>query len=156
MTELFNETNDFTLIKFGTHAKKQYIEFLQGDVESKAYFRDNPWLGANVESWKEGTDIKYVHYVEKLTDKKIVEYVAAVLELLANMCLSRHKAAIEKVSNRLGLRFHHLHECIDNKDIPTKIRRGYLKLCRVIFVDRDPFTFLTEYKNRSYYWDTAQ
>jgi hypothetical protein len=96
----------------------------------------------------EVTDAGQKHYllpIPALADYKLLtKYVCAVLELLANLCLSRNNSSLNVITGELGASFDIVFECMKDTRVPAKLRLQFIKLCRVLYIDRHPSIPLEE------------
>lgn len=87
---------------------------------------------------------------------RYIDYICAVIQLYAHMCLSGNTRAIKEVQG-VGLNESHILCCIcqDNERlvIHEKIKQSYMFLTRVLFIQNDPLSPGIEFKNRCYVWD---
>lgn len=119
------------------------------------FLEQNPSLEKHVNS-ELGTleDGNYVFGLEDLSGYElVVDYIAALIELVASICLSRNNNAINLIINNFEFSFKRILDLITNVRIHSKIRRYLLFLIRVLFVDVDPYLRYSEFSNRCYYWD---
>ena len=85
-----------------------------------------------------------------------IDYICAVLNLYAMMCLSANVKAIRKMMD-IGLNEPHILLCI-HKDterltIHEQIKQMYMFLTRTMFIDNDPIAPGIVSKNRCYIWE---
>ena len=85
-----------------------------------------------------------------------IEYICAVLNLYAHMCLSANQKAI-KLVQETGLDESHILCCISSDRerliIHEKLKQQYMFLTRVMYIQNDPISPGVQLKNRCYVWD---
>lgn len=85
-----------------------------------------------------------------------VNYICAVVNLYAHMCLSANTQAIKHMAE-IGLTEAHILQCI-HKDtekllIHEKLKQSYMFLTRVMYIENDPVSPGIMHKNRCYIWE---
>jgi len=85
-----------------------------------------------------------------------VDYICAVVNMYANMCLTANTKAIKQMFE-IGLNESHILLCIhkdtDRLNIHEKIKQSYMFLTRTMFIENDPIAPGIDQKNRCYIWE---
>lgn len=87
--------------------------------------------------------------------RKYLDYFASLIDLLANLCLSRNIENIEIVISRLNLKYENIYDVVSNSQIHCKLRENFIKLMRVLYIDVDPYRKISESMNRCYIWNSS-
>lgn len=143
--KLFQAQPSQNLCVFWNYNAKQCIELVYRGISSERLIELSPQLK---EIALEVTDAGQKHYllpIPALADYKLLtKYVCAVLELLANLCLSRNNSSLNVITGELGASFDIVFECMKDTRVPAKLRLQFIKLCRVLYIDRHPSIPLEE------------
>ena len=159
LKNLSNPTNDFTLLKFHILNKRPVIEF---DFSAKKctlrrFLERNPDLhdiGLVIDEQNllhEQDPTEALFYLEDISSHLLyANYISSTIEFLSNIFLSRYTKAIQQLPKIIGITLSHIALVLRNVNISDKIRAAYTNLCRVLFVDVDPFLPFTIHRERCY------
>ncbi|CDW72551.1 inositol-triphosphate receptor [Stylonychia lemnae] len=81
-----------------------------------------------------------------------INYICAVIDLYANMCIGRNADAIKRV-REIGISPDLVINVLQNKNIHEKFKASIIKIAKVAFIDCDPFPTLAKSKNRCFFWE---
>ena len=159
---LLDQEVDFRVLKFKTKNNQPCIEFntTESNFSLQEFLEKNPFLG-EIGLAKESTaliqeELNAVFYLEDLAkDNEYSEYLSSAIYLLANICLDRYKNAINQVKQKLNASLLHITKALQNNCLPDNIRGAYAQLCRVVYVDVDPYNAVSEHTSRCYDWESS-
>lgn len=80
-------------------------------------------------------------------------YLAASIDLIASIGLGRYKMAIQQIGNKLNASLAHIQLALKNIHLNDKVRAAYANLCRVMYIDIDPYIPSSLHKTRCFIWD---
>jgi hypothetical protein len=83
-----------------------------------------------------------------------IDYVCAVVELYAHLCLNGNINNNLTEVNKTGLSFNHAMAVLKSDKLHIKLRNSYSFLIRVIFLDIEPFISIMNNYNRCYFWNS--
>jgi hypothetical protein len=83
-----------------------------------------------------------------------IDYIAAVLELYAMLCLDRNEKASKILQGPpgLGLTSAFIKLVIEQPKLNKKLRSAFIFLAHVMFIDMEYYTSLKKPQNRCYFW----
>ena len=162
---LSNPQNDFTIVKFSILNKRPVVEF---DFPSKActlrnFLEYNPKLQSkglvidekNLLLDQEPTNAFF--YVEDVSNVPLYSnYLSTAIEFLATICIDRYSKALQDIPAITGITLSHIALVLRIVTVSDKIRAAYANLCRVMFVDLDPFLPTSLHKERCYLWKNLE
>jgi hypothetical protein len=172
LQKLFGDAR-FRVLTFHFPSHVPFIEFefrrimkdnAVAKAEENVVFETHEFLSAN-ESLKalkdEGgrirnADALIFNLEDVCTKTDHTKYVTAAIELFTNLCLDRHREAVRLVTKDLFASAEHLESAIANVNLPDCVRAAYAGLYRVLYVDLEQFTNVTEIFTRTYKWDPIQ
>lgn len=96
------------------------------------------------------TDGKVYIPLDKIKNPDLIEYISALLNLLANVSLSRHTSHRDEIFAYYGLSFNHVFACMKNYNLSCKLRAAYLRFGRIYFIDVDSRKSLSSQHNRCF------
>lgn len=67
------------------------------------------------------------------------------------MCLDRYNQAIQQVITVLQITPEHIELVLTNPNISFSLKAAYINLCRVIFIDIDPYLSISSNRVRCFY-----
>ena len=151
------QSNNKIALDFGTDNENgPYFRFPKKSEKTiQGFFSRNPRLGKFARTGANPTDINnVVFYLVDLSKNHqdtlfYIKYVCAVLNLYANMCLSRYRNAVKLIKEK-GLRYDHIYEALYNPNVHYKFKESYYFIARVLLIDIDPYFSVLKTRNRCY------
>ena len=152
---LFSYSFKFKLLDFFTFEDKEYINFLPGELSYEEFLNSNPTLEGLYTKFviNPATFTKFIEMSSLNTDKRLIKYVAAFLDLLSNLCISRYESAKPKIQETFNLTPYTILECLTSPSLHLKLRISFMKLARVMYLDIDPIIPITKSRDRCYFWN---
>lgn len=143
--KLFQSPPSQNLCVFWNYNAKQCIELVYRSISAERLMDQNPQLREIALTVAGAEKVHFLLPIHALGEYPLLtKYMCAVLELLANLCLSRNQASIHVLTDQLGASFDIVFQCMQDARIPPKLRLQFIKLCRVIYIDRHPSIPLEE------------
>ena len=143
--KLFQSPPTRNLCVFWNYNAKQCIELVYRGISPERLMELSPQLQEIALEVTEAGQKHYLFPIPALADYPLLaKYVCAVLELLANLCLSRNNASLNVLTGELGASFDIVFQCMQDARVPAKLRLQFVKLCRVLYIDRHPSIPLEE------------
>ncbi|CAG9330938.1 unnamed protein product [Blepharisma stoltei] len=159
---LLDPETHFSLIRFHIVNKRPCVEF---DFPIKTHtvqdiLKANPRLSAFGTAKDEQSLLideeitSAIFYLEDICKlDEYASYLAATIDLIASICLGRYKMAIQHTGTTINASLSHIQLALKNADINDKVRAAYANLCRVLYIDVDPYIPCTSQKTRCFSWD---
>lgn len=160
LNSLANNQKGFTIMKFRMVNSQPAIAFeYDSRTNLKEFLEANPRLAEkrlalDIQSLlpNEGLQracfyLKDIYGMEDYTD-----YLASSINFLAGICLNRYKKAIRMIIDEFNVKLEHIEIVIKATETPEKLRCAYFKLCRVLYIDIDPFISCSSHSPRCYLW----
>lgn len=129
-----------------------FINFLPGTQTMEEFLESNPRIYSYYMRANE-LNLKYIPLASFKGPKNLVNYVACFIDLLSNLCLSRHDSSKRKITEIFNITSDYVLSCIIDPDVDLKIRGSFMKFARAMFLDTDPITPITETRDRCCFWD---
>ena len=143
------------LVEFFIVNNKPCVKLLPGKSTSVEKFMSlNPTLQRISVPQDSDSRVPNLFYVESFTPyKQYVDYLAAFLQLLTSICISRNEENTQSVVHNFNLSFEHAFIGMENPSVHCKIRKYYSAVCNHLFIDKSPQTSLLQSKNNCYFWN---
>ena len=77
-----------------------------------------------------------------------IDYICAVVELYAYMCMDGHISSNIEAVNKCGISFTHAMSVLKNDKIHIKLRNSYSFLIRILFLNVEPFISIVSDTNK--------
>ena len=160
LQEFFSPNSNFLkgLIAFLKRNGKIYISFAMRDGMLKEEFLTmNPSLAGNGIGHEE-QNMKYYFSLLDLSRANtpgvelIVDYLASVLWLFYCLCKNRNEEGIEHIKGT-GLNPDVLMNCMHDSSIHIKLRRAFILLYDVLFIDVSPYKSIKDCTNHCHIWE---
>jgi len=149
--------NEFPLLKFLFIAKKPCVELIfKSDKHAQAFLAcdaqlagfEQPRLRQTLTTKAAGQCCFYLEDLCKIP--VITKFLAAELDLLANLCLSRNTRLVGVLTKELTLAPEHAEAVLSALFLPDKVRAAYARLYLVVYVDVDPYYSCREDQSRCF------
>ena len=148
---------DIIPLKFGIDENEKPFVCINSKMSYEEFFKKNVLLSEikNIKINFKNEPIFYYTDISKQKFEKYIDYICAVLDLYFSACVNRNQININIISNSksVGLTINHIWHTIINPDIDLKIRIRYLKLFRVLYIDCEPYTRLSKYGMKIFFWN---
>lgn len=82
-----------------------------------------------------------------------MSYIAAVVQLYANMCKERNTKSMKKVKDKVGVSMEHIFSVLQDPVIVHEVKCSYFALYEVLYLDVEPFLPLARCENRNFSWE---
>ena len=148
---------DIIPLKFGIDENEKPFVCINSKMSYEEFFKKNVLLSEikNIKINFKNEPIFYYTDISKQKFEKYIDYICAVLDLYFSACVNRNQININIISNSksVGLTINHIWHTIINPDINLKIRIRYLKLFRVLYIDCEPYTRLSKFGMKIFFWN---
>ena len=149
--------NDFFPLKFGIdiNNNKPYVIFKVIN-DNEEFFIQNPTLN-KIKIVNINNSNMQIFYYEDLKDEfgNFINYICAVLDLYYATCISENEINNHIItdSKNVGLTLQHIYSVITDKKINIKIRKKYLRLIRVLFINISQKEKISVNRLKIYIWN---
>lgn len=151
---LFDQFCRIKLLQFVSINGEECIGFVQEDPSYRNFLDNNPSISKLYEkSLINDRGLMMIPLKFLNENKPLVNYVAAFVELLSNMCLSRYDSAVLRIQEEFEFTPQYLMDCIKDPNVHIKIRTKFMKFSRVMFIDVDPLMPVSKSRNLCVFWD---
>ena len=164
LQEFFSPNSHFLkgLITFAKKNGKIYVSFARKSDVSKEEFLDyNDSLSPSNEVSHEDFEGKFYFSLQELSVTKspgvdqIIDYLSAVLWLFYSLCKDRNQDGINHIKG-IGLQADVLMHCMLDDYIHIKLKRGFIVLYEVLFIDVEPYRTIRDCSNYCYVWEEIE
>ena len=151
--------NDFLLLKFGidNNNSKPYLMFKVFDNNEEFFIQNASLNEAKFNNNNLSTPkFYYTSFTEKYSI--FIKYICSVLDLYYASCISRNEINIHIMIDpkNIGLTMQHIYLVITDNNINTNIRKRYLKLFRILFVDVFPRERISIKRMKIFLWNVNE
>jgi len=164
LQEFFSPNSHFLkgLVTFTKRDGKVYVSFAKKPEVSKEEFMESNYsLTPANEISPEEYEGKYFFSLQQLSLARtpgvelIIEYLSAVLWLFYSLCKNRNQDGINHIKG-IGLQSDVLMSCMHDEYIHIKLKRGFIVLYEVLFIDVEPYKSIKDCSNHCYIWEEIE